>query len=1053
MHYSEYEVDDSFPIQIVDGLKIQVMRRIPMPGPDGFDENNHKPPYLVCVNNDDFYKCNDEVDAKYCQKELIEEVRRDPEQYKSVNKTTMGMDTYVIEYLDETGMPRVHEEPGQNEQMAIRNARKYVIGNKRILRVEQKSMKTLTVVAKRYKSEAIPESGDDDNRTLTYVLTSTRVDRDNESVNPEGGNFDEYKLNPTVQWNHDTDDFPIGKLVAWWNEEIGPGTKYPQMGGERRMALLGKVQFSQENPKGDQAYRMAKEGTLGGGSISFVPLGDVGRNDQGGNHYNNWKLLEFTICSVGSNPDSIVLKRALMGKATPPSSWNYKIGQEVKGSLYGDYAGKTGVVTGRSIGLVTVEWSDGSKSTVNPAYIEPIEGLKSMNSVRKSQAVDEALQRLLVTPHGNHMNARQVESWATDEWFNQSSARREFKDRKQFASAVKDAWEQRGKSMKRKLFVKGNKAILLKSEGPVSDDTEEYLKQRGLDDIQVQSEEPHVEMGYDEEIIGPEVDKVQGLLWRGVIRIYDEYKDRTVTGKFEIEDGTLIQTDGTFVDPRCYEDLEFDIMKNPKHGRLADGTAEWWEKDMSKNVDEMADDVAKRAKELNEAGAELDRHGQWLSGTPRRGKAEPSAYDLEKRAKEIAAMGAEPEDAVDAAAVEMALDKEEYCPMLKSVKRRLKSKRVNKADENAVYEIEISAKVPGDSGEGEWANYRYHYGDFQKMSGDVLDENSHNGIPSDVYNDIIEKLDDDPKTASGRVRTHPAGMMDPLDCKWVARRWKSLRNGTNRKGFVITDAGGGYWNAADHDWTAKGRIFEATQFNTKEEAEQAARRLPLETGAQGVEVVEMSMKTVNKVNDDTVYDTQSTKKTDWDGDIKALEEAERPALNEDEAAVVEAALKALSEDDYTPALDEVQKDMDSEFDQDDLEKILKDICDDAEMGGEPPVGMSMKTFKRLTKNNPRKKLKNKEVAALETVAAALDDESEDSDVHQLAKALRSIAKNRGKRKVSKGLKTKTDDSQVDSEDDKTSELLSKTLDAIRAVNERTDRLSETLFRASGVRGR
>lgn len=156
------------------------------------------------------------------------------------------------------------------------------------------------------------EVHDDDARTITWIMTTGTTDRDNETVDPQGGVFDDYLRNPAVQFNHDTDDFPIGRLTgAPWNDYIGEGTRYASVGGPKRMALLGNVQFSKENPKGDLAYRMAKEGTLGGGSISFLPMGNTKKNREGGNHYDRWKLLEFTVCPVGSNPDAVAVAKRL----------------------------------------------------------------------------------------------------------------------------------------------------------------------------------------------------------------------------------------------------------------------------------------------------------------------------------------------------------------------------------------------------------------------------------------------------------------------------------------------------------------------------------------------------------------------------------------------------------------------------------------------------------------------------------------------------------------------------------------------------------------------
>lgn len=155
--------------------------------------------------------------------------------------------------------------------------------------------KSMTVSKHQKRGELL--STDDDERSATFVLTTGTKDRDGETVDPTGGNFDEYQDNPVVCFNHDTDDFPIGRCEKLWADEVNG-----------QPALLGKVVFSKENPKGDLAYRMVKEGMLKGCSISFLPLGDVSKNDAGGNHYSKWKLLEWSVCPVGSNPDAVTLQ-------------------------------------------------------------------------------------------------------------------------------------------------------------------------------------------------------------------------------------------------------------------------------------------------------------------------------------------------------------------------------------------------------------------------------------------------------------------------------------------------------------------------------------------------------------------------------------------------------------------------------------------------------------------------------------------------------------------------------------------------------------------------
>lgn len=176
------------------------------------------------------------------------------------------------------------------------------------------------------KGQALTDDPDE-RRVITYCMTTEDVDRDGETVDPWGGaEWDEYANNQASQDNHDTDTLPVASLdielagpipdgkqpvhpkVAAWKDYVGEGTEWPQVEGPRRPALLGNVYFSRENPKADQMYRQIKEGTLKGGSISFLPIGPVQRGTGTGSHYPKWKLLEFTICSIGSNPSAIALK-------------------------------------------------------------------------------------------------------------------------------------------------------------------------------------------------------------------------------------------------------------------------------------------------------------------------------------------------------------------------------------------------------------------------------------------------------------------------------------------------------------------------------------------------------------------------------------------------------------------------------------------------------------------------------------------------------------------------------------------------------------------------
>ncbi len=159
-------------------------------------------------------------------------------------------------------------------------------------------------------------STDDENRSAVFLLTNGSVDRDGETVDPEGADLSDYSKNSVVAFNHSTDNFPIGMMHPLDPGYSGaPEIWLDDVDGQK--ALLGRVYFSKENPQGDLAYRMVREGSLKGGSISFLPNGGTQKNDSGGNHYSKWRLLEFSVCPLPSNPDALRMSKKLKDAASP----------------------------------------------------------------------------------------------------------------------------------------------------------------------------------------------------------------------------------------------------------------------------------------------------------------------------------------------------------------------------------------------------------------------------------------------------------------------------------------------------------------------------------------------------------------------------------------------------------------------------------------------------------------------------------------------------------------------------------------------------------------
>ena len=352
---------------------------------------------------------------------------------------------------------------------------------------------------------------DDDEMSATFVLSTAADDRDGETVDPEGGDFTEYSRNPVVAFNHDTDDFPIGTSadregkVAIWVDDV-------TLGGETKRALLGKCYFSKANPKGRLSYEMVKEGTLRGCSISFLPTGDVSKNSNGGNHYGSWKLLEWSICPIGSNPDAVTLKKL---KRLKPFQKAFYVGDEVTAD--GERAKIERVREGEDgkeyfVRLIDdpeltdwLEWWQISKALVSKgADIIPYSpSLKITNIAQLPRGTGAKYLEVLDNGDGTLIAVQ---------WRRKGE---------QAAPGHKLVEFSRGKSM-HKLYTKtlsnGKRAgwVHKAAEGPLDEETQAHIEEMGLDDVRIEDEAPPPSEGYEEQ---------------------KAYEPRQVDGKWWVMDG------------------------------------------------------------------------------------------------------------------------------------------------------------------------------------------------------------------------------------------------------------------------------------------------------------------------------------------------------------------------------------------------------------------------------------------------------------------------------------------------------------------------------------
>jgi HK97 family phage prohead protease len=156
------------------------------------------------------------------------------------------------------------------------------------------------MIMKTVRKQFIAETKvDDDERTVTAVISTDLVDRDNEVMLPKGGNFEQFLKNPVVPWAHSYHEPPIGK-AEWLTRG--------------RKQINAKVQFA-DTAFAEEIFQLFKGGYLNAFSIGFIPKNshaptpdEIKKKPEWAEArriIDEWELLEFSAVPVPANPEAL----------------------------------------------------------------------------------------------------------------------------------------------------------------------------------------------------------------------------------------------------------------------------------------------------------------------------------------------------------------------------------------------------------------------------------------------------------------------------------------------------------------------------------------------------------------------------------------------------------------------------------------------------------------------------------------------------------------------------------------------------------------------------
>lgn len=162
---------------------------------------------------------------------------------------------------------------------------------------------------------------------LEFVISTDDVDRDRDTIDPNGWDLTNYRNNPVVLFGHDYRNLPVAQSQRIWVEEN---------------KLISRAQFTPEDlyAFGYTVYRMYLGGYMRAVSVGFMPIeySFVEEEDRPfGIDFKRQELLEYSTVPVPSNPNALVAASADGIDLRPLKSWAEEVldsWHETKGGVW-----------------------------------------------------------------------------------------------------------------------------------------------------------------------------------------------------------------------------------------------------------------------------------------------------------------------------------------------------------------------------------------------------------------------------------------------------------------------------------------------------------------------------------------------------------------------------------------------------------------------------------------------------------------------------------------------------------------------------------------------
>lgn len=145
------------------------------------------------------------------------------------------------------------------------------------------------IVRKQFVSKI--EEANDEERTITFVLSTEDKDRDGDVIKADGWIVDNYLKNPVVLFAHKYDELPVARAEKVWVED-------------GKLKATARFATEKENPLAENVYQLYKNGYMNAVSVGFIPVEYEEKEE--GYEFTKQELLEFSCVPVPANPEALI---------------------------------------------------------------------------------------------------------------------------------------------------------------------------------------------------------------------------------------------------------------------------------------------------------------------------------------------------------------------------------------------------------------------------------------------------------------------------------------------------------------------------------------------------------------------------------------------------------------------------------------------------------------------------------------------------------------------------------------------------------------------------